>query len=295
METTVREIEVVSETQNDKINSIPTIKSLIKETVLWYKKNFKTIFNIFFIPAILMVPLVFFDSVNDTSNGYFGTNAKFIGAALAIVFILQAFLNIVATIGFIKKVPTFKTITPHWIDVYKDGLKFLIPFVLVGIIQFLVVFSGFVLLIIPGLILSFYFVFSMYALMIDDKKGIDALVHSAHLIRSNLFSVAIRLIVLGFLTTLIIVLATILVNMLTFYLPGILPDFMISISSPFVELIVLSPMIVIYNNIMYEALSKNSKEIEKPREIKYKKVIKALMILSGVFIATIVILFISFA
>lgn len=281
METNVREVEIISEYQtNDKI-PVPDMISLMKETLLWYKKNFKTIFNIFFIPTVLMIPISFFDLINGSEGLFQGSKGLILGIVLALVSIIQVVLNIVATIGFVRKVPTFKTITPHWMDVYKTGFAFFWAVIFVGLIQFLTVFPGFLLFVVPGILLSFYFVFSIYAVMIDEKKGIEALIHSFHVVRSNLFAVAVRLIGLGLFVLFSISLSFFLVESLTFFLPGFLPEFFAASANAFIQLAVLTPIIVIYNNLLYESLSKNIEEMEKEEELKYKKGIKVMMILTG--------------
>jgi len=281
MQTTVREVEIVSESKVEEKTPMPSITSLMKETFLWYKKNFKTIFNIFFIPTVLMIPISFFDLINGSGESFFGSKGIILGIILVIVSVIQVVLNIVVTIGFVRKVPTFKTITPHWIDVYKTGFAFFWAVVLVGLIQFMTVFPGFVFFVIPGIILSFYFVFSIYSVMIDEKKGINALVHSFYLVRSNLFRVATRLIGLGIFVLFSIFISFFLIESITFFLPGFLPEIIMASADSFIQLTVLTPIIIIYNNLIYESLSKNVKEIGREEELKYKKRIKVMMILTG--------------
>lgn len=71
-----------------------------------------------------------------------------------------------------------------------DAWKLLWPFVLVGILQGLVTLGGFLLLVVPGLIFLVWYSFAQQALLIDGKRGLEAMTASRDLCRGRFFTVA---------------------------------------------------------------------------------------------------------
>lgn len=117
--------------------------------------------------------------------------------------VLGIFLGILGTIalyrGIIfsdqdKKISLF--------EAYKESLPLFFPFILVSLLQFLAIFSGFILLIIPGIIFAIWFMFSQFSLLAEDERGRKALKRSKGLVKGKWWSVFGRVVLFFILITL---------------------------------------------------------------------------------------------
>jgi len=88
------------------------------------------------------------------------------------------------------------------------------PFIYTSLLVGLVVLGGTVLLIIPGIIFSIWYCFTTYAVILDDKKGREAMRASKALVTGRWWSILWRLLAPG----LFFALVTILVNFVLSYL-----------------------------------------------------------------------------
>ncbi len=70
----------------------------------------------------------------------------------------------------------------------------IIPVLLVALISTLAVLGGFLLLIIPGIIFSIWFVFAQTAVVLDNKRGVEALSYSRSLVTGRFWSMVRRII-----------------------------------------------------------------------------------------------------
>lgn len=84
----------------------------------------------------------------------------------------------------------------------KRGWDLLMPIVWVSLIQGLIMLGGFLLVIIPGIVFTVWFAYAQEAVIIDGKRGIEALTASRELSRGRFFKVlwytiSIPLLILG--------------------------------------------------------------------------------------------------
>ena len=81
-------------------------------------------------------------------------------------------------------------------DQYKIGFKYFWSVIFIAIIGVLISLGSFVLLVIPGIIVSVYAMFYVYTLVIDGKKGFSAFTESFSLVRGRWWPVLGRMIAL---------------------------------------------------------------------------------------------------
>jgi len=145
--------------------------------------------------------------------------------------------------GNASLISAVKEISKEWRikDVIKNGWSKYWPFFLVSLLTGLITGLGLLLLIVPGVIFMIWFVFSIYAVICEDKRGFKALSRSRELVKGHWWSVAKRVFAL-----MIIV-------------------FPLSMSSAFIPylcqlifMILFPPFSVIYNYLIYQ----NLKEIK---------------------------------
>jgi len=86
------------------------------------------------------------------------------------------------------------------VDAYSAALNLFGPVAIVGILVTAKVFLWSLLLIIPGIIFGIYYSFSVFAAIIEGKKGNDALRFSKDIVRSNIGKFLGNTIVAGIVT-----------------------------------------------------------------------------------------------
>lgn len=96
------------------------------------------------------------------------------------------------------------------VEAFHRGKPYLFPLLWVHILSQVIVAGGFVLLIIPGIILSVSMSLRFYVLVAENKRGINALIKSRELVRGYWWSVFGRLLVIGLLVFIVIFLGGII-------------------------------------------------------------------------------------
>lgn len=81
------------------------------------------------------------------------------------------------------------------LEVYRDALALAPSFLWILLLQLIVVITGFVLLLVPGLLAMVWLYFAQYALVFDHRRSWPALFYSRDLIRGRFFKVAVRIVV----------------------------------------------------------------------------------------------------
>lgn len=83
--------------------------------------------------------------------------------------------------------------TPNVAALPTDAWALIWPFAWVTLLQGLTTVGGFLLFILPGFVFLVWFAFAQQALLIDGKRGLDALAQSREMCRGRFFDVAWRL------------------------------------------------------------------------------------------------------
>ena len=168
---------------------LSSIGSLFSETWGEMQVHFSLIASIMTVPVILY----FIASLGKgmmTPQDMFSTGLMFVVARLA-----GSVLLILATIGIIKQVKTNWTISVE--NTYKQAMPYFWPLVWASFLSGLVVVGGFFLFVIPAIILGVMLAFSRIAVVIDEQRGMNALMCSYELVRGVWWEVFKRLISVG--------------------------------------------------------------------------------------------------
>tara|TARA_B100000508_G_scaffold140255_1_gene140691 strand:- start:1860 stop:3521 length:1662 start_codon:yes stop_codon:yes gene_type:complete len=173
----------VAESSSGKI-SLPPVGSLLSNAF-----SFAT--NRLDLVALLIVPSLVFAFLEYTSTGEgVGSDMMIVGAGIFGLFAFVAYLVVMAMVLFSvahydRKVNLSESFA--WVRGAIGSL------IWVYILAALVSFGGFMLFIIPGIIISVYVYFSQYVLVVEGKRGMDALMRSRDLVRGHWWDVAIKL------------------------------------------------------------------------------------------------------
>lgn len=145
-------------------HTLPSAPELIKWAFSFYKQHLSVIVGISAFPFLLGIVQILAD--RSLSDG------------LMLVLIILVFV-----VSFLSEIALFAAITREGQTVsgaYKKSLQMLIPYIWVGGLVSVATLGGFLLLIIPGFILSVLLSMSAFALFAENRRGISALISSWH-------------------------------------------------------------------------------------------------------------------
>ena len=198
------------------MNQLPSIKQLIIESwQLLTKKALKLLFLgllssavyfALFIVGILII--VGFGAMNMSSfsspedmldvlstPGFLGTTISIV--VIWIVALIAVGTALQAGMLILLKDPTEDVSV---ISYFKKGFSYIIPLLAVSAITALLVFGSFFVFIIPALIVGIFLMYTMYAVVLDNKKGMEAIKMSVGIVSQNFGAIMGRIFILWLLS-----------------------------------------------------------------------------------------------
>jgi len=194
----------------------PAIKELITESwTLLTKKTLKLLFlgllsivvnAVLFILAMVAVLGVGVMKISSFSNPDAVLEAlmspALIGTAISVGILLFAGIMVVgaamqAAMLILLKDPKEETSV---IDYFKQGFSYVVPLLIVSFITFVIVFGSLFVFIIPAMIIGIFLMFTMYTVIVDNKKGMDAIKMSVGIVSQNFGAVIGRVTILWLLS-----------------------------------------------------------------------------------------------
>lgn len=132
------------------------------------------------------------------------------------------------------------------VEAYRRGWSKILSYWWVLLLLMFIVIGGTFLFIIPGIIFAIWFSFSLYILIAEDLKGMDALLKSKEYVKGKWGSVFWRLFFIGILSTIIYLVPDIIFSILEIpYIQEI---------SDFIIWLFLTPLITTYSFLLYSNL-----------------------------------------
>ena len=183
-----------------------TAKEIIVQSIAVYKKNMRLFFHYL---LLLLLPIsaailagVLFTLFFSESNQTILTTILSAAILIAIYFFsLWITLAFIRAIAFrIQEQPV-----PHISQELRDTWPLVIPTLVVSILSGLAIFGGSLLLIVPGIIFSVWFAFSVYPVLLENKRPIEAMKQSKQLVTGRWAAVLWRLIAPAILFGIIII------------------------------------------------------------------------------------------
>jgi len=171
------------ENSNQSVYSRPNLPGpfdLLEQSVAFYKKHFATIIGILAIPT-LFVMLSWITS----------------GALSNILSLLGAIIGLIANLGLIYLL-TREDAPTDVPGTYKTVISGILSLIWIAILINLVNIGGFILFVIPGLILSLLTSFSLYLYFAEGEKGIRALAKSWFYVKGYWWAIFGRALFIGF-------------------------------------------------------------------------------------------------
>lgn len=182
--------------------SLPSIRQLLEESwQLLTKKVLKillisvyTLIGIVstYLVAALLGVVAFFTLVGGTGNiqnaaaALIGNPAMWAAGGLLFVALIVAvsIISLMAQAGFVLALSE-KDETASSFSLFKKGWLYVVPLFIVGLIEFVIIFGSIFLFIIPAIIISIFLAFTLYTVVLENKKGMDAIKMSVGMVQQQ--------------------------------------------------------------------------------------------------------------
>ena len=131
-------------------------------------------------------------------------------------------------------------------DAYKQSTSYFLRYLGMSIVMMVLLFVGFLLLIIPGIILAVWLSFSAFVLVLENGGMIGSLKQSREYVRGHWWGVLGRLLAMGILL--------VVVSMVFSMIASIVPSYVVSNALVAALAMLLAPFSVAYMYLMYQDL-----------------------------------------
>lgn len=178
---------------------------LIKQTWEDYKTHLRTIVT------ILLVPNILARFIGQMGGHYKAAPSPFSFLFVIAVTIFSIWSQVTIFMAIVKPSENFT-----FADWYKKSWKYIWSYCWLLFLSGIIIFSGVLFFVIPGIIVAIWFSMGIYVLMDKHLKGMSVLQYSYELVRGHWFAVLWRCIVSGILTLIASMGISILVKILHF-------------------------------------------------------------------------------
>ena len=179
-----------------------SLENLFKESWQNYKDNFKKIFSIsllMFLPNIILQFLEIIKTKEIKSSWLILTQLELTPWSISI-FILFIISILFSLWGSLSLAFLFKEKFQIKVkESYKKTSELILPYLLIVLMTYFLIFVGFLLFIIPGIYLTITLGFVLFALVMENYQGLKALVRSFNLVRGYFWPTFVRYLSLLFL------------------------------------------------------------------------------------------------
>lgn len=248
------------------IEKFKGVIQLLEESWKIYRSKIKTLLGIMVIPILFSI---FIRVLIDFLSHYPIQYSIWFSIIRVITFLFSLFLGWLVIPSLIYEVKENIGMK----ESYKKGLKIFISFFWVFILLNLIILGGFLIFIIPGIIFTIWFGLAFYSSIFEEKRGMNALFKSQHLVSGKFWGVLRRLLSFGLIIGVIFVII-------------LIPIFFLKIGRGETEItgeiigyllqLFLTPFPLIYGFLIYEDLEKIKKNVPY-KEATLKRKLKYLL------------------
>lgn len=160
--------------------------ALIKEAWHIYTTKFK-LFVALSVPSIILVAAYFATTVLPPVVGGFAAFLLVLGSWVVNLWLGMSFLY-----GVVEQNPSVSAK-----EILRKGWRRIFSYLWVYTLLAVIVMGGYFLLIIPGIMLGVWFGFALYALAVEDTRGLEALLRSKQLVKGLWWQVVWRCVFFG--------------------------------------------------------------------------------------------------
>ena len=204
--------ETTIATANGSRPKLDSIKDLINASLPVYKEKFWRFILMMLVPILGALPILFVGGFYLLARFVFAWPGELINPIfifLAIVGVLFAiYLGIVSQISLLLLLKPENKEAGIW-SIFKSGGQYFWRYFFLEILLFIIIFVGFIFLIVPGVAALGYFGFAVYALIFEDQKIIESIKRSAFLVKDYWWSTVGRILAVYVPFYLIVIIPTI--------------------------------------------------------------------------------------
>jgi hypothetical protein len=248
-----KEKEIRAENTSQRKRLLPVLK-LWKESFHMYTRHLPLYLGLFYFPLIiaLIALSIAFAVWYWIAQVY--SASMFLLPIIVVILISMTMVLIYTTLYFV--IANHET-RYRFYEIYKKSTPSIPSLLWIGVLSFLIIFGGFLLLFIPGVLVSVWIAFSGFVYFKDQKKGFQAVKQSREYVRGYWWPVFCRLVLLW----IVLFIVNVLVHSI---LKSVAPDTLYMAYQKMFDLLVSSfatPFTLVYLSLIYKNLRtiKNAK------------------------------------
>lgn len=255
---------------------------LFKDAYNLYRSKFATATGIILIPVIFSVILNELSIISTSSPAL--SQVLWPSIVKLVIWLVYTYFSIISTSALLFAVKNNIGVKKAYIQSFKSSFFY----ILVVILGILIIIGGTILLVIPGIIFSLWFIFAIHSFVFEDKKGMEALYRSKQLLSGNFWKVMWRLVFIFVISLPVTVLLIIIGKSVNDY-----HGFINNIFQLFIMPFLIFFYILLFQNLVrmkqgfaFQETSKLEKVVYYFSAIIATPLLLALFILSGAFLFT---------
>ena len=229
--------------------------ALLKDSVSFYKTHFKPLLTLVLLPTALLA-IGSYGMEIYTAGDAIPPNATSLAVlaffvVLTTAAVILSIVSYIALVLFVAHPSQYSTA----IAAYQEARKHFFPYLWVSVLVSLAVGGGLLLLIVPGIIFGVWFGFATLVVVLEQKRGMEALRESKRLVKGRLSAVFSRLLLL-------IVPGIVTMLAFSFFIGFFVPDETAATAlSDGIGSIVVVPVMMIYLYFLYTDLKQNPPKV----------------------------------
>ena len=240
------------------ISTLPSAPKILKEAWAIYKARFGVFMGIGIIPALVVGAIIALLTAGEFLTSKFVPSTSNPGALIALAAASLGAATIVFLLYFWSQTALAYAVKDEQEKIgvreaYKRGWHKIISYWWISILIGFIIMGGFLLLFIPGVIFAVWFSLSIFILIAEGQKGMNALLKSKEYVKGKWWSVLGRLLFIGILVSIISL--AIVVPLVIFKIP-----YGQDIAS-FIAMLFIAPLSFSYLFLIYKHLKNLKGEI----------------------------------
>lgn len=255
-------IELGENTKNS--SALPPVMELISASFSELWRNIWKSFLIMLLPFLVAVTFGFMGGAGMILSGSQFDATPGVIVLTVVMVVIAGLFSLVSTIMLVKQIENNWTLTFE--EALKRSFPLLLPLLFVSILGSIAVLGGILLLIIPGIVAALWFVFTQTAVIIDEKRGLSALLYSKKLVTEN-FSIIFKYFIVA-----------VLLVMLVSFIAGLIP-----VAEMFIGFFT-TPFMLIFTVRVYAIIKKQQTETarEESRTAVYALLAVGTLLIIGI-------------
>lgn len=268
--------QVLGSSQKRSSTNFPGAIDTLKEAWSIYKSRVKTFLGVMVFPMLLVAAM----AVVLASGGIFSfaviSKDFMLGKTIILILLGLVFILSMIIIHAWGQIALIQAVSESGQGIgvreaYRKSKNKIASYFWISLITGFITLGGFLLFIIPGFIFSIWFSMSLFVLVAEDQRGMDALLKSKYYIKGHAWAVLWRFFVVGLVSVLFSIIPSMIFDSINLqYVDGIVN---------FIFGLFFTPFLVTYTFVMYKNLKriKSSSTFTSTRKSKITLILVAIL------------------